>query len=333
MRNFKIKLVVGCSAMVLALGAGQAFAQETTAVSGTNNAGGGTTAATATGMYGTAIGSGASSNGTYGTAVGAESAADGSHGIALGHAAQASGQYSVQIGGHGAASGNYSTVVGNMSSASGAQSSVLGATASASGQNSVALGYGSTATEDNTVSVGSSGAQRRVTNLADGVNASDAATLGQVQTATNGLLGTANAYADSLVDAASAYADIAVTQALATSRSYTDTKSAATLSEAKAYTDWKVDGFTSQFQNRLDNVSARLDGVGAMSSAMSMMAGNSAGAAAGLPNRISMAVGGYRGQAAIAAGYTHNSRAISVNVGVSATGRDVMSGGSVGFAW
>jgi autotransporter adhesin len=70
-----------------------------------------------------------------------------------------------------------------------------------------------------------------------------------------------------------------------------------------------------------------------MSSAMSMMAGNSAGAAAGLTNRLSMAVGGYRGQAAIAAGYTHNARAISVNLGVSATGRDVMSGGSLGFAW
>ena len=136
----------------------------------------------------------------------------------------------------------------------------------------------------------------------------------------------ANAYADGVANQAG-------NQALALSRTYTDTKAAATLTAANAYTDFKVDGFVAQYDNRLNKVSDRLDGVGAMSSAMSMMAGNSAGAAAGLTNRLSMAVGGYRGQGAIAAGYTHNTRAISVNLGVSATGRDVMSGGSVGFAW
>ena len=351
-RNFKIKLVVGCSAVVLTLGAGQAFAQETTVVTGSNNAGGT---------------SPASANGSYGTAVGSDAAADGSHGIAMGHSAQASGQYSIQIGGHGAASGNYATVVGNLSSASGDQSTVIGASASASGQNSVALGFGSVADEDNTVSVGSLGAGRRITNLADGVNAGDATSLSQVQQISADALSGANAYADSrvlvaqtgaaaytdsqtaavLTDAntyadakavtvladANTHADGVAAQALATSRTYTDTKSAQTLSAANAYTDWKVDNFASEYGYKVDRLSDRLDGVGAMSSAMAMMAGNTAGSAAGLTNRLSMAVGGYRGQAAIAAGYTHNSRAVSVNLGVSATGRDVMSGGSVGFAW
>jgi len=85
--------------------------------------------------------------------------------------------------------------------------------------------------------------------------------------------------------------------------------------------------------NRINEVSSRLNGVGAMSSAMSMMAANNAGQGAGLTNRLAVAVGGYRGQGAIAVGYSHNSRAVSYNVGFSATGRDVMSGGSVGFAW
>ena len=57
----------------------------------------------------------------------------------------------------------------------------VGAGAHATAENSVALGAGSTATEANTVSVGSTTVQRRITNVADGVNATDAATVGQMQ--------------------------------------------------------------------------------------------------------------------------------------------------------
>ncbi|MBN2333630.1 MAG: YadA-like family protein [Deltaproteobacteria bacterium] len=47
--------------------------------------------------------------------------------------------------------------------------------------NSVALGKDSVASEANTVSVGSSGNERRITNIADGIDANDAATVGQLQ--------------------------------------------------------------------------------------------------------------------------------------------------------
>jgi autotransporter adhesin len=44
----------------------------------------------------------------------------------------------------------------------------------------VALGAGSIATAHNAVSVGSTGNERRITNIAPGVNATDAATVGQL---------------------------------------------------------------------------------------------------------------------------------------------------------
>jgi adhesin YadB/C len=310
--------------MVMALGAGQAFAQESTAVSGTN-AGAGATGATA-GSYATAVGGQASASGDYSIGLGAQTNASGDHSIAQGHATQATGADSIAIGAHDNASGQSSTVVGSRSSVSGDQSSVFGAQASASGVNSVAIGYGSQATEDDVVSVGASGATRRIVNVGEATQDTDAVNLGQLQTSLTTVVGDAAA-------AAATYTDTRTAAAVVTARTYTDTKAAQTLTAANAYTDWKVDTFAAEYGYKVDRLSDRLDGVGAMSSAMSMMAGNSAGAAAGLTNRLSMAVGGYRGQAAIAAGYTHNARAISVNLGVSATGRDVMSGGSLGFAW
>jgi autotransporter adhesin len=53
--------------------------------------------------------------------------------------------------------------------------------------NSVALGAGSVATESNTVSVGSRGYERRVTNVAPGVNGTDAVNLNQMNASINGV--------------------------------------------------------------------------------------------------------------------------------------------------
>ncbi|MFX1739975.1 YadA family autotransporter adhesin [Paraburkholderia kururiensis] len=54
-----------------------------------------------------------------------------------------------------------------------------GATASA--PNAVALGSGSVASEANTVSVGSAGSERRITNVAPGINPTDAVNMSQLQ--------------------------------------------------------------------------------------------------------------------------------------------------------
>ncbi|MGO4700547.1 YadA family autotransporter adhesin [Dyella sp. 2RAB6] len=81
------------------------------------------------------------------------------------------------------ATGSNSTAAGAGSTASGSNSTAVGAGSTASGNNSVAIGAGSVANTANSVSVGSPGNERTITNVAPGVNATDAATVGQVQDA------------------------------------------------------------------------------------------------------------------------------------------------------
>ena len=73
--------------------------------------------------------------------------------------------------------------IGTAASASQASAVAIGANSSAIAANSVAIGAGSIADQANTVSVGSVGSERRITNVAPGVNATDAATFGQLTTA------------------------------------------------------------------------------------------------------------------------------------------------------
>ncbi|MCE4226451.1 hypothetical protein HCU64_22135 [Methylobacterium sp. C25] len=80
-----------------------------------------------------------------------------------------------------AATGADSSVGGFGAVASGTRSLALGNGATSSGTNSVALGAGSTdGGLANVVSVGSAGNERRITNVAAGVNATDAANMGQL---------------------------------------------------------------------------------------------------------------------------------------------------------
>ena len=71
-----------------------------------------------------------------------------------------------------------------------ADSVAVGSNASvtSAGKNSVALGAGSIAGAPNTVSVGAPGAERRITNVAPGINGTDAANVDQV----NAVAGLAN---------------------------------------------------------------------------------------------------------------------------------------------
>ncbi|MDR5877124.1 YadA-like family protein [Caballeronia sp. LZ032] len=64
--------------------------------------------------------------------------------------------------------------------ASGTDSTAIGNGANASGNNAVALGSGSVADQDNTVSIGAQGKERRVTNVAPGVNGTDAVNMNQL---------------------------------------------------------------------------------------------------------------------------------------------------------
>ncbi|MDU8924342.1 YadA-like family protein [Pasteurellaceae bacterium LIM206] len=86
------------------------------------------------------------------------------------------------VGQNAAATGGNSSAYGNNATASGVNSTAIGQNATATADNSVALGQGSVANEANTVSVGSAGNERRITNVAPGVNATDAVNKAQLDT-------------------------------------------------------------------------------------------------------------------------------------------------------
>jgi autotransporter adhesin len=94
------------------------------------------------------------------------------------------------------ASGTGSTAVGSGSVASGNGSTAIGDGANASGANSVALGANSVADAPNTVSVGSPGNERTISNVAPGVNGTDAVNLNQL----NAGVAQANQYTDQQVN-------------------------------------------------------------------------------------------------------------------------------------
>jgi autotransporter adhesin len=79
------------------------------------------------------------------------------------------------------------TAVGSGSSVTGANSTAIGANSTATAKNSVALGANSIADRDNTVSVGSAGAERQITNVADGTAPTDAVNVRQLNSAVNGV--------------------------------------------------------------------------------------------------------------------------------------------------
>ncbi len=62
----------------------------------------------------------------------------------------------------------------------------IGSGSIAAADNSVALGTGSVADEENTISVGSSTNQRRITNVAAGINATDAVNVAQLKSSEAG---------------------------------------------------------------------------------------------------------------------------------------------------
>lgn len=117
---------------------------------------------------------------TGATAYGAYATAQTANTTAIGFRSLATLATDTAIGYQSQATGEQATAIGANSLASGSRGVALGAGAQATGANSVAIGSGSVANEANTASVGSAGNARRITNVAPGINANDAATVGQV---------------------------------------------------------------------------------------------------------------------------------------------------------
>lgn len=114
------------------------------------------------------------------TAYGAQSLAQDTNTTAIGFRATAKYEGSVAIGYQAQAVADPATAVGSNSLASGNDSVALGAGARATANRSVALGANSVADQPNTVSVGAPGAERRITNVAPGVNSTDAVNVSQL---------------------------------------------------------------------------------------------------------------------------------------------------------
>ncbi len=123
------------------------------------------------GFLGVALGADAAAAGHGATAIGSYSHAAGYNSIALGR-----GSWVTSEGAHGLAVGSGSKVDTSDALAIGATSQVT-----RSGVGSVALGVGSFADEAETVSIGNDSLKRRIVNVANGRNANDAATVGQLR--------------------------------------------------------------------------------------------------------------------------------------------------------
>ncbi|WP_083237464.1 MULTISPECIES: YadA-like family protein [Burkholderia] len=115
------------------------------------------------------------------------------------------------------ASGTGATAVGSGSVASGSNSVAIGDGASASGNNSVALGAHSVASASNTVSVGSVGNERTISNVAPGVNGTDAVNVNQLNASVGGAVNQANQYTNQQIDSArrDMYSGVAAAMAVA----------------------------------------------------------------------------------------------------------------------
>ncbi len=81
------------------------------------------------------------------------------------------------------ASGLDAVAIGGFAQAMGDSALAVGANARAMANNAVAIGAGSSTTQANTFAVGSSTSRRRIVNVADATNISDAVTLGQMNSA------------------------------------------------------------------------------------------------------------------------------------------------------
>jgi autotransporter adhesin len=174
-------------------------------------------AANASGTNAIALGAGATANGNDSLAMGTNASASGSNAIAIG-TNSVSAANSIVIG-PGATDNNFTNAsvygvnaqvgatgnvaIGDSANAASSQSVAVGqnavvlasngsafgqgATVQAGATNSVAIGQGSIANAANTVSVGSAGNERRITNVAAGVNTTDAVNVGQLQSVVAGM--------------------------------------------------------------------------------------------------------------------------------------------------
>ena len=137
-----------------------------------------------------AMGQGSEASGSESISIGNEvggqkNEASGTQSIAIGFGNKVTGSHSGAFGDPNTVTGANSYAFGNDNYVSGSNTFVLGNNVNTSATNAVVLGDGSVGV-DNAVSVGAPGNERQIKNVAPGTEATDAATVGQVQEVAQG---------------------------------------------------------------------------------------------------------------------------------------------------
>ena len=216
-----------------------------------------------------------------GTAIGDSATTNAAEGTAVGYKAQAKPDWATAVGSRSHADGDGATAIGQGSYAK-TRSTAVGFAAEANAKDSTAIGAHSVADREDSVSFGNGKEKRQLTNLADGTEDSDAATVRQVRQ----------------------QAKIKTVELVKESKSYTDTKASQAVSASKAYTDTRFNQLSGYVEDRFNQTDAMIDRLDRKISAG--IAGVTAIASipyvTGSTFSYGLGVGGYRSGSALAAG-------------------------------
>jgi autotransporter adhesin len=166
-----------------------------------------------------------------------------------------------------------------------------------------------------TLTLGGAGGTR-ISNVADGVAANDAANMSQLQSGDADTLASANEYTDNTA-----------TETLSAAHTYTDQRFA----ELTGMSD-SFQAFRDQTDRRFQQQDRRIDQLSAMSGAYAGMAMNTSGLAG--RNRVGVGVGGQGSERALAVGYQRavgNRASVSIAGAFSGDEKSVSAG--AGFSW
>ena len=303
----------------------------------------------ATGGNSVAIGVSAAASGLGASAMGASASATGGSSISVGTFTQATGNASTAIGERATATENAATALGRHSTASGGASTAIGSGAQASAQNATALGGGASASGNTSIAIGTQSSASEGQSVAIGRHAvadtSDSVALGSYsKTATavgtssatvngvtyGGFAGTAPVGTVSVGDTGAERTITNVAAGRITSTS-TDAINGSQLYQVAS----QANGNTTQINN-INNRIGDMDkdlraGIAGATAIAFLQRPNEAG-----KSMVSAAVGGYRGEQALALGYATNSDnnkwSTKVGLGID-TQKNINWGGSVGYQW
>ena len=303
----------------------------------------------ATGGNSVAIGVSAAASGLGASAMGASASATGGSSISVGTFTQATGNASTAIGERATATENAATALGRHSTASGGASTAIGSGAQASAQNATALGGGASASGNTSIAIGAQSKASEGQSVAIGRHAvadtSDSVALGSYsKTATavgtssatvngvtyGGFAGTAPVGTVSVGDTGAERTVTNVAAGRITSTS-TDAINGSQLYQVAS----QANGNSTQINNinnRIDDMDKDLRaGIAGATAIAFLQRPNEAG-----KSMVSAAVGGYRGEQALALGYATNSDnnkwSTKVGLGID-TQKNINWGGSVGYQW